>query len=858
MQLITPSKRVFIGIIMSLMLTLSLITSAAAEPATDDLQHHWAEKTMRDWIESGLLKGYSNGAFGPDLPITRAELMALINRSFDLTEKTEITFTDIDSSHWAYTDIAIAVKASYITGYDDLTIRWKQAITREEAASMVARLLKLPLDDKEYPNTFKDQAQIAQWSKPSIATLVEAKIMVGKPDGNFNPKRQLTRAEAVTLLQNALEYHNASKNAEFSAGGIYGPETGTQTFAGDVIVSAADVTLRNSVIEGDLIVTNAVGEGDVYFKKVTVKGMTIIQGGGPSSIHFEDAVLAEMTIDKQSGTVRIVITGTTTVQRVVVLSPVKLEEADITGSGFINIELAKKLPSGSQVELIGDFEKVHVYSSTIKVSMSSGSIKQLLVATGAANAEVNISKTATIAELVLDAIAKVLGQGTIDKAIVNKGAENSTFERRPGKVEGEGSNENTSSLASGGGGGGGGWSGGGGGGNGGGNEPGGGDGDLTLRGLTLSSGFVLDQLGPHFNVTGAKGFSPNVHSYRVLTDRDMAEPKKVNLTINKTSDAKVFYIVHKTGGEYVEMEDMNNNNKTVELTVRPMEDLFISIMVNSGVAGKTPELYQVSIQYPRSVQNGMQISQKWGDVKFLRIGTINGERILSTDRITLWDHETNDLILTCSIFIDTCPLPPHIDVAKGKFLVKINRDDVLLAEGIYEYDLSVADVFTGEIGLEAKPYSRQELLDMAANWGSPALPYRSGVRFTLDSEKLLQEIPEAKFISVSQMEMRGSVSKLHEGLAIEEYKVNINPMGFHNVNPLYSIGLSNTSVFSGWLVHKFDSNKIVYDEFVFVGIYDKNYKLLGQHIMVVQYDEEHVAEGSELGGNWKPQSQEPE
>ncbi len=313
------SKRVM-SLILLLALLLTLITqpaqAAETQIALDDLKGHWAEPQLRKWAEDGILKGY-NGTYNPDRAITRAELVTLINRSFELTEPTEIKFSDLKPAHWAYPQIAIAVNTGYVQGYDNQTIRPDQVVAREEAAVMVAKLLEPEQSNLSELDQFKDAALISTWSKTAILALLHKSIVVGNAQGNFVPQGKLTRAEAVTLLEKAIGF-TKPKNTVYVTAGVYGPATGTETLKGDVIVSTPGVTLQNIVIEGNLTITDGVGEGEAFFKKVTVKGTTTIQGGGPNSIHFEDSVLVRISIDKRDGTVRIVVAGETTVQFVVV------------------------------------------------------------------------------------------------------------------------------------------------------------------------------------------------------------------------------------------------------------------------------------------------------------------------------------------------------------------------------------------------------------------------------------------------------------------------------------------------------------------------------------------------------------
>lgn len=78
---ITKALKKPIFVMIMLIFSLSIMTTAwAAQPDADDLQGHWAETRLRSWSDQGLLQGY-NGKFNPDRPVTRAELVTLINRS---------------------------------------------------------------------------------------------------------------------------------------------------------------------------------------------------------------------------------------------------------------------------------------------------------------------------------------------------------------------------------------------------------------------------------------------------------------------------------------------------------------------------------------------------------------------------------------------------------------------------------------------------------------------------------------------------------------------------------------------------------------------------------------------------------
>lgn len=86
------------------------------------------------------MKGYGDGTFRPDAPITRAEFAAIAAR-FDQNEAAGgVTLRDI-SGHWAESLIAQAAARGWVNGYADGTFRPDQPITRAEAVTLINRVL---------------------------------------------------------------------------------------------------------------------------------------------------------------------------------------------------------------------------------------------------------------------------------------------------------------------------------------------------------------------------------------------------------------------------------------------------------------------------------------------------------------------------------------------------------------------------------------------------------------------------------------------------------------------------------------------------------------------------------------------
>ncbi|KAI7264800.1 hypothetical protein KC345_g8727 [Hortaea werneckii] len=174
----------------------------ASAQDTKDYEGHWAQTTIQNWLDSGLLKGFEDGSVKPNQTITRAEFMTLVNRSYHFTETGEGTFSDVPATSWAYNEIRKAIAAGYIQGYNG-EMRPNAPINRQEAAVIISKLLKLEAGDIKELRVFSDASQIASWSQGSVAAAIKAGVLKGYPNGLFAPVQALTRAEALTLIDSA-------------------------------------------------------------------------------------------------------------------------------------------------------------------------------------------------------------------------------------------------------------------------------------------------------------------------------------------------------------------------------------------------------------------------------------------------------------------------------------------------------------------------------------------------------------------------------------------------------------------------------------------------------------------------------
>lgn len=188
-------------------LTASLMLTQVVFGAVSDLQGHWAKDTINKLMARNVVAGYSDGTVRPDNYITRAEFIVSANKLFDISNNSSVNFNDLKSSDWYFNDVSAAYNAGYISGYKDGSVKPVNYITRQEAACMVQKLMRLK-ENNAGAQKFKDYNYIADWAKGAVGSSVSAGVINGYTDGTFNGSKNITRAEAFTMLEKAYEYKN--------------------------------------------------------------------------------------------------------------------------------------------------------------------------------------------------------------------------------------------------------------------------------------------------------------------------------------------------------------------------------------------------------------------------------------------------------------------------------------------------------------------------------------------------------------------------------------------------------------------------------------------------------------------------
>ena len=100
----------------------------------------WSNKAVSTLFNGNIIKGYPDGTFRPDAPISRAEFATIAAKFDNLQSGNQSKFTDI-FGHWAEEYITSSEIKGWIKGYSDLTFKPDEDITRAEAISLINNVL---------------------------------------------------------------------------------------------------------------------------------------------------------------------------------------------------------------------------------------------------------------------------------------------------------------------------------------------------------------------------------------------------------------------------------------------------------------------------------------------------------------------------------------------------------------------------------------------------------------------------------------------------------------------------------------------------------------------------------------------
>lgn len=176
-------------------------TTDAAANFKDVPSGAFYEKAVYELAEKGVIGGYNDGTFLPNKAVTRAEAAKMLAFDLGLTDSDQpsTNFTDVKKENWFFQPVSALSQAGGISGYENRTFQPNKTITRAELASMLVKAYSLKAPTTSTQLTFKDVAP-RSWYVDAVQILLENKITSGKSATQFAPNDIVTRGEIAAFI----------------------------------------------------------------------------------------------------------------------------------------------------------------------------------------------------------------------------------------------------------------------------------------------------------------------------------------------------------------------------------------------------------------------------------------------------------------------------------------------------------------------------------------------------------------------------------------------------------------------------------------------------------------------------------
>ncbi len=229
---------------LALLLGLIAMSPAPAQAASfrDVPSGQWYTSWVDKASDQGLMSGFTDpatgrptGCFGPDEPLTRAQVATVLWRMAGGPSSGHASFPDVERGSWYDAPVAWCVKAGVVTGYtsgpDKGHFRPDRPVTRQELATMVHRYAKYAGMDVADPDpaafrSTTDWRTVDSWASEALTWTAAAGVLSGvdNHDGTYSvvPFGTATRAMAAkvfVVLSGSPSAAKASYTVTFNSNG---------------------------------------------------------------------------------------------------------------------------------------------------------------------------------------------------------------------------------------------------------------------------------------------------------------------------------------------------------------------------------------------------------------------------------------------------------------------------------------------------------------------------------------------------------------------------------------------------------------------------------------------------------------
>lgn len=179
---------------------LSAVAAIPAAAYSDVPENAWYAQAAEYCQANGLLSGTSADQFSPNRTVTRKTLAVVLYRmAGEPAASGGEPFTDVPRDAWYAPAVRWASASGVMDGYGDGRFAPEIPINRQQLAAALWRLAGSPEARAE---DFADEAAISPYARAAVDYVRSAGIMSGRTNGRFDPAGALTRAQLAQVLYN--------------------------------------------------------------------------------------------------------------------------------------------------------------------------------------------------------------------------------------------------------------------------------------------------------------------------------------------------------------------------------------------------------------------------------------------------------------------------------------------------------------------------------------------------------------------------------------------------------------------------------------------------------------------------------
>ena len=185
-------------------LTCSKDTACPISSFTDAKATEWYHDGVHFCVENGYMKGTGASRFEPEAPTTRATIITILYRmegSPAVLSRT--SYSDVVADSWYSDAVEWADEYGIAKGYGNGTFGSNDPITREQFATILYRYAKFKGYDTGASSEMKpyaDRNQISSWALDGVRWANTVGLLQGRTDTTLAPGATSTRTEAATLI----------------------------------------------------------------------------------------------------------------------------------------------------------------------------------------------------------------------------------------------------------------------------------------------------------------------------------------------------------------------------------------------------------------------------------------------------------------------------------------------------------------------------------------------------------------------------------------------------------------------------------------------------------------------------------